>query len=156
MRALIYSTISLILLIPGMAKAVQTYPAEIQSHLQLSFTPPCTLCHATSNGGLGTVVTLFGKSMIDVGLSTNFDSLDVALDRLATNNVDSNADGSPDIQELENGRDPDTGKPFAKVEQQQFGCGAMIAKKPPHGAASVLAGACLALAFSCRSRSRRL
>jgi len=155
MRALYYSTFGLTLFLPNVAHAVQTYPAEIQAHLGLSFTPPCTLCHASSNGGLATVVTPFGKSMMGAGLSTNFDSLDVALDRLTASNTDSNGDGSPDVQELKDGNDPDTGKPFATVEQQQFGCGAMIARKPPRSRTSaVLAWAYFALALSRRGRSK--
>jgi hypothetical protein len=37
--------------------------------LQLSSPPPCTICHATNEGGTGTVVKPFGKYMISRGLA---------------------------------------------------------------------------------------
>ena len=152
MRALLYSTMVLMLAMPRAAQAVQTYPAEIQLHLGLSYTPPCTLCHATNVGGLGTVVTPFAKSMVAAGLSANFDSLDPALDQLAANNWDSNADGTPDIQQLKSGENPNTGEPLAGVEQQQFGCNTMRATKTPGWAArALLVGALLLIARARRA-----
>ncbi len=129
MRIIPFLATAFLLALPRLALADPTYPAEIQSHLGLTYTPPCTLCHSTNAGGLGTVVTLFGESMRAEGLTTDISTLDPALDALGkAPAVDSNDDGVPDIQQLKDGFDPSTGASL-KVQQEQFGCGAHIAQR---------------------------
>jgi hypothetical protein len=152
MRALFCSVLAVMLALPRLAFGVQTYPEEIKAHLGLNASPPCTLCHATNEGGLGTVVTPFGKSMMAEGLSTNFGSLDTALDRLATDNVDSNGDGTSDIDQLKNNTDPNTGAPYTNTEPQQYGCGARVATHPTARNGSVVLF--LGLAFASHVRRR--
>ena len=131
--------------LPRVARAEPTYPAEIQSHLGLNFTPQCTLCHATNAGGLGTITTAFGNALKARGLTTNIATLDPALDALAVANTDSNGDGISDIQQLKNGSDPNTGAHLSNVQQEQFGCGAHIAKLKPSSPGQGLMFASLAL-----------
>ncbi len=128
MRKILCFITPLLLAWPRLAHAEPTYPAEMQSHLGLSYTPPCTVCHATNSGGLGTISTPFGKALQAEGLSTNFATLDPALDALATNNNDSDGNGIPDIQQLKDGIDPNTGASLS-IEPQQFGCSVHIAKR---------------------------
>jgi hypothetical protein len=109
------------------AKAMPTFPAEIQAHLELGFTPPCTLCHATPAGG-GAVVSKFGQSMLASGLTSDISTLDRALDSLATKKTDSNADGTTDVEQLKEGMDPSTGESLTGVPEQKYGCGARIAR----------------------------
>ncbi len=104
-------------------------PGEIQAHLKLSYTPPCTLCHATATGG-GLVVTKFGQSMVAAGLNPNIATLDPALDTLNTNKTDSDGDGIPDIQALQEGLDPSTGYSQPNAPPERYGCGARISTGP--------------------------
>jgi hypothetical protein len=91
----------------GLAHASSIYPPEVRSHLALSYTPDCSLCHANGQTGFGTVNTPFGKSMRARGLvAQNIASLDTALDALSAEKTDSDGDGVPDIDELKAGTDP--------------------------------------------------
>jgi thrombospondin type 3 repeat protein len=102
-RALLAVTV----LAAALAHASSIFPPEVRTHLALSYTPACTLCHNTPSGGFGTVTTPFGKSMIARGLvAQNLQSLDTALDALAAEKKDSDGDGVPDIDELKAGTDP--------------------------------------------------
>ena len=105
------------------AAAMATFPAEIQKHLNLTYTPPCTLCHATMAGG-GLMATKFGQSMVAAGLTVNIATLDPALDALNANKTDSDGDGTPDIQAMQEGIDPSTGDKTEPAER--YGCGARI------------------------------
>lgn len=111
------------------ARAEPFFPDEIQKHLGLAYTPPCTLCHATALGG-GPVTTKFGQSMKANGLGVTTTSLDTALDALAAKKVDSDGDGTPDIQQIEEGRDPSTGTAAPTAPPERYGCGAHIAPTP--------------------------
>lgn len=116
--------LSLVLSVAQKARGMPTFPAEIQSHLGLSYTPPCTFCHATASGG-GAIVTVFGQSMLKAGLTPDISTLDPALDTLKANQTDSDGNGVPDIQQIEEGLDPSTGHVSGPAER--YGCGAHIA-----------------------------
>lgn len=92
---------------PRIARASATYPSTIRQHLMLSYTPQCTLCHGSLAGGYGTVVTLFGKEMMSLGLhAADPTELISVLDDAKAQNLDADGDGVPDIVELEAGTDP--------------------------------------------------
>ena len=102
-RVLLAATV----LASGLAHASSSFPPEIRSHLGLSYTPDCSLCHANGQTGFGTVTTPFGTSMRSRGLvAQNLSSLDTALDALAAEQKDSDGDGVGDIDELKAGSDP--------------------------------------------------
>ncbi|HET6981308.1 MAG TPA: thrombospondin type 3 repeat-containing protein [Myxococcaceae bacterium] len=106
----------------GLAHASSIYPPEVRSHLGLSYTPDCSLCHANGQTGFGTVTTPFGTSMRARGLvAQNIGSLDTALDALAAEKTDSDGDGTPDIDELKAGTDPNVAGGGA-VPPPTYGC----------------------------------
>ena len=50
------------------AQASPTYPAVVGDLADVDCDPPCTLCHETSGGGAGTVVTDLGLALMTLGL----------------------------------------------------------------------------------------
>jgi|SoiMethySBSTD1v2_1073268.scaffolds.fasta_scaffold04329_15 hypothetical protein len=122
------------------ATATPNFPGEIQSTLNMPCAPTCTLCHATEQGG-GTPVTPFGKQMVATGGLVPFDvdSLKNALNLLQTSAqcfatnpptqgpCDSDGDGTPDIEELQAGQDPNTPGGDLCGSQPRYGCGARVA-----------------------------
>lgn len=114
--------LAIALLAGGMAHGSSIYPPEVRSHLSLSYTPACTLCHETESGGFGTVTTPFGKSMMARGLvAQNLASLDTALDALSAEHTDSDHDGVPDIDELKAQTDPNVAG-GGSVTPPSYGC----------------------------------
>lgn len=107
------------------------FPLEIQNHLKLNYTPPCTFCHATPQGA-GPVTTKFGQSMLGAGMTTNVATVGPALDTLNANHTDSDGDGMPDIQQIQAGLDPSTGMSQPNVPAERYGCGARVAATPVH------------------------
>jgi len=116
----------LALAVAGPALASSTFPVAVQTHLSLSAPPPqsCALCHLNGVTGVGTVNTLFGISLRAHGaVAVDEAKLGTALDAMRADNTDSDGDGTPDIQELINGTDPnDAGGP--KLPNPRYGCGA--------------------------------
>ena len=96
--------------IPRVTRASSDYPEIIKAKLGLARVPDCTLCHSDDNGGNGTIVTWFGLSMQDFGVQgKSAGLLDTALDRVRDEELDSDADGIPDVEELQTGSDPNDG-----------------------------------------------
>jgi hypothetical protein len=98
------------------AWAVPRFPGEIVDYFQndhspsvdLSYTPPCRLCHIDGTTGSGSVQTPFGISMLAHGLTEDRNTLTAALEALNTDAVDSDGDGVSDIDELIANTDPNT------------------------------------------------
>jgi hypothetical protein len=90
------------------AQASPTYPSEVERELGLKTAPECTLCHASSRGGIGTVTTPFGKSLRELGLGGHGDEDGVAraLEQSMDEGRDSDADGLEDVEELLAGSSP--------------------------------------------------
>ena len=136
------ATFGVALAISGRAFAEPNFPAEIQSHLNLTYTPPCTFCHATAQGA-GPVTTKFGQSMLAAGLTINVSSVGPALDKLKADNTDSDGDGMPDIQQIEQGFDPSTGLAPPDAPRERYGCGARTALSPVRFKDSSIIALCL-------------
>jgi hypothetical protein len=89
------------------AAASQSYPHQIATTLGLAKDPPCTICHRDLNGGLNTVTKPFGQAMQGFGLrSGDPASLAAAIQKSEQAKADSDGDGVPDVEELEQGKDP--------------------------------------------------
>jgi hypothetical protein len=102
------------------AQAVPTFPGEVQRALGMPCAPPCTICHSTSLGGIGTVVKPFGEALRARGLvGGDVPSLRRALAALEAERVDSNHDGTDDVQELRQGRNPNDGSELCGLK---YGC----------------------------------
>lgn len=131
MRAIVFS-ISLGLSLAAatgvstLAQATPNFPPEIQAKLGAKSKPPCRICHTTGDiGGLGTVNTLFGTNMRARGLSADdIPSLRAALDKMTAEKVDSTkARGTPDVEVLKQGGDPNAVAPTFPLEDPVYGCG---------------------------------
>jgi hypothetical protein len=184
LRHLVCTTAGLVIAAaPGLATAEPQFPQAIVSALNLKYslgtpacqsnaTPDChcTICHATNNGGVNTVTQPFGIAMQANGV---LGSVQTAIDALTANKTDSDCDTIPDIEQLGQGRDPNTGafidgtnRPTPPAHPcdtafQAFGCGAQIARSgasgdasraPWEGAATVVAVLGVALARHRRSK----
>ncbi|MES2642126.1 MAG: hypothetical protein V4850_21770 [Myxococcota bacterium] len=98
----------LILSLIASAWASSSYPGALETELDMPCAPTCTVCHSTNAGGQGTVVQPFGLAMLDRGLTGagNIAGLTEALDVMAADAVDSDGDGTSDLDELVLGADP--------------------------------------------------
>jgi len=154
-RSSILPLAALASLVPALAFAQPSFPGFLQTHLSLSYTPDCLLCHTTPSGGIGTATTPFATSMKARGLSVSSTATDVntALDALQAEGTDSDGDGVGDIAELQAHTDPNV--PGAASLTPTYGCGGGDLVAPVRPAAlpgiASLAGA-IALAFALRRR----
>jgi hypothetical protein len=118
-------------LLPASAQATQKFPSAIYNYLGTSFTvkpylPPCSLCHSRGSTGPGTAQTPFALSAKARGLvPSDTPSMNAALAAMDTDEVDSDGDGVPDIQELRDGTDPNTPGDVSLVSESgpNAGCG---------------------------------
>jgi hypothetical protein len=145
-------------LAPRDARASTEYPAEMKSHLPLSFTPDCSLCHGTGvDAGAGTgYSTKFGQDIQLYGLvgGNNLASLDGALDGMV---------GSKDplILDLEDGSDPnggattgDGGTGASTIPPITYGCFNVTGQGRTPGLGGILLLG-LTVLFLLRPRARR-
>lgn len=111
------------------ALATGNFPGALESDLTLDYQPPCSLCHEGGKTGGGTVNTPFGKAMRARGLvADDENSLSTALGKMMDDAVDSDEDGTTDVDELVAGADPNVaGDGSLGANSPQYGCGAQIA-----------------------------
>jgi len=106
------------------AAANPKYPAIVYNELGLDVAPACTLCHRDNLGGLKTVEKPFGLEVMARGLTgTNGEQvLPGILDDMASEDPPSDVDGDGvgDIQELQDGTDPNVAG--STLEPPQYGC----------------------------------
>jgi hypothetical protein len=121
---------ALALLTAPTALATPNFPGAVRSELELSRTPDCSLCHIGVQAR-GTVNTPFGTSMRQRGLRARDEgSLRAALASLRDEAMDSDGDGTPDVEELIAGGDPNQGPaPIVDMPPDPtFGCAASPAE----------------------------
>jgi hypothetical protein len=125
---------SLLLTAPR-AMASVAFPEALRQELELSaIVPPapgCRLCHKDDVGGLKTVTTPFGRSMLAAGTTAaNVSGMVASLRILEADGTDSDRDGVGDIVELQAGTDPNGGQlpdgssvdPVRDVPLPETGC----------------------------------
>jgi hypothetical protein len=92
------------------AAASPAYPAVVEETWALARAPECTICHATSSGGTGTVVTYFGRHLQELGVTAESPStLAQALELDRAQGTDSDGSGTTDYEDLAAGRSPNAG-----------------------------------------------
>jgi MYXO-CTERM domain-containing protein len=102
-----FAAATTILLASSVASATSNFPGAIRTKLALTYDPQCALCHTNGITGRGTVTTPFGKAMLARGLvASDETALNTALDKMVADKVDSDLDGTTDIDELKAGTDP--------------------------------------------------
>lgn len=105
------------------AQATPRFPERIATELQLAGPPACTLCHDGPTQR-GTVTTPFGAAMRSRGLvAYDEGSLTLAIAALQGEKKDSDEDGTPDIEELVTGSDPNDSPNGADALVANYGCG---------------------------------
>ncbi len=136
------------------------FPQEIQEHLDLACPPPCWLCHTTAQGG-GPAPKPFAAAMIGEGLGPEeTETVAPALDAIeAMSSIDSDGDGTNDVTELREGRNPNVNADTADDVLScgpDYGCGARVAPTAPmDGTAMACAVASAAVLFAFGRRRRR-
>lgn len=157
--ASLLATAALMLVKP--AEASTTYPEVISDALGMPCAPPCIICHSTPLGGIGTVVTAFGKTaMMDFGQTGGAQDalLRTTLTKFEQMGINSDTDPESDIDELRVGLDPNVAGGDV-CNGPKYGCGASVAAVPAKrgsDAAATVAAVLTALAgvLIFRRRSR--
>jgi MYXO-CTERM domain-containing protein len=153
------SLVALAALSPAPAWADPTFPGRIQTHLGLSYTPPCNVCHTSPLGFPAPASQPFAAAMQAAGLVAPdpSDTLETALDALKASGQDSDCNGTPDIQQFQEGRDPNPPGEYLDgsgrtaptdpgcSEPVTYGCGAQLSRPSASwpGAAFLAAGLAL-------------
>lgn len=115
----------LLTLLFASASASSVYPTTLAQLAGSTCEPTCTVCHETESGGGGTVVQDFGVAMVARGLTGGADTegLEAALTTLEDDAIDSDGDGTPDVDELAGGVDPNPGgEAYCDVLTPTYGC----------------------------------
>ena len=136
----------------GSAWASSVYPEQVQADVGGDCTPMCTICHATNGGGDGTITQPFGEALVSRGLvgGANTASVTDALTQLSEDGVDSDGDGTLDVDELAMGADPNPGGlAFCDVLLPTYGCLSTV------GGPALRLGAVAGLVALARRRRRR-
>jgi len=152
------TALSISLLVASNASASPNFPDVVKSTLSLSYLPPCTLCHEGGRTGAGTVTTPFGRAMRDRGaVSGDTGSVAAALTKLGADKVDSDGDGTTDVDELKRGTDPSS-KGGASLDTPEigYGCGAQVAGRGAHGETSWIVLALFSTVLLARRRRKVL
>jgi hypothetical protein len=132
----------ILVLLASASWASGTYPDAVATELGMACVPTCNLCHESALGG-GLAPQPFAMAMKANGLTggSNTSALTTALDALAADGTDSDEDGTPDVDELAAGSNPNDDSAFcgeAAVPGPTYGCFNTAGVAP--GALGVLVG----------------
>jgi hypothetical protein len=165
-RRLALSSVALacaILASPRGAAASDAFSPALADALALSYVPGCDVCHASGAAPVGAADRPFSAALVARGLvAGDVASLVAALDALGADAVDSDGDGSLDVDELAWGADPNRAEvpEGGDVEPPTYGCAATGGDARPRSEAAlalVLVGVGWRLArWRLRARAARL
>lgn len=154
------------MLVASSAGADPTFPAKLKADLDMPCIPGCVVCHRDSSGGFGTLrTTTTGNPGFGANLKNSYGlnvldpkTLESALKSAEADKPppDVDGDGTPDIDELKSGEDPNDPTPHASVcsAGPEFGCVRIARQGPVDGVASVAGAAVLALGVAAFRRRR--
>lgn len=110
------------------ASATPNFPGVIEDTLSATAAPECAICHTSGRvGGRGTVNTPFGAAMRARGLVLYDEaSLKTALDKMEADGLDSDGDGTIDVDAVRMGKNPN---PPSDVPT--YGCVGRVAPAAP-------------------------
>jgi len=131
MRALLLPSFLAATLLAGAAHATPNFPGAIQRKLSATAPPACRVCHVDGITGLGTVNTPFGRNMRARGLEAYDEAtLTTALDAMEREHVDSSGGrGTPDVEALRQGGDPNSTTAGTALREPDYGCSARFARR---------------------------
>ena len=130
------------------AHARRDFPDVIAQQLNAPKAPPCSVCHLGGKTSGATVETPFAWTMRAHGMSGSPSSVQMAIQGVKNDGVDSDGDGVPDWQEIADGTDPNEPGTATDIQDPQLGC-RVAGGTPRRGAAVALA---IALAWVVRRR----
>jgi hypothetical protein len=142
--------------LPRRSQASPAFPDEIARVLDTPCVPECVLCHTTNLGGYGTALTAFAAAMVSTPpkgeklLAKHTETVALALADLDTMKIDSDKDGISDVDELEQGTNPN-GDSVKLCSDIAYGC----ARVAPRGNPSGVALGALLSAFVWRALRRK-
>lgn len=131
-------------------------PGVIQKAANMPCTPACTLCHMVPEGGSGTAQQPFVGDLFDVGFNRDSSVTDIqtAIDALKEQQVDGDGDGIPDIDELQQGLNPNDPNKGASLCGPVYGCVRVAKPGRVDGVASAASAAVLLLGMALLRRRR--
>jgi len=143
------------LLVSGVSQASPDFPGEIATLLGMQCPPPCTLCHASPQGG-----DMLDKPWVGGMLTGGLKAQQVAtvgpaLGYVESQGTDSDTDGTADVAELRVQRNPSitgTTTPDEILCPPQYGCGARVSPRPPVDGSALVFAVVVAGFFALRTR----
>lgn len=150
-------TVAFALLATLDANATPNFPGAIQRILGASKPPQCAICHLCGITGRGTVNTPWGTAMRARGLHEfNEASLAAALAAMERDQIDSDADGTIDVDAVTMGKDPNPADTCSVEDDTipRYGCVGRISPGGPHSGGIAMVFGALAILLV-RSRGRR-
>lgn len=154
-RAFFSLLASTLVLVARPATATPNFPGAVQGTLGASAPPDCAICHVCGVTGRGTVNTPWGSAMRARGLEAyNETSLRAALAAMASDRVDSDGDGTIDVEAVKMGKDPNGDGCVAGEDPTvpMYGCFGRVASEPPGAETAVFIAALLVAALARRRR----
>lgn len=129
-----------------------SFPEKLQDATGAPCPPQCNICHRDNGAGEGTLDKPFFKSLSSYGEVE--EDMRAAVEAMKQAGVDSDGDGTPDIDEIAAGDDPNSSLD-AKICFPDGGCGARVAPRGPLDPQATAAALLAVVALGWLARRRR-